>query len=114
MELRTFDDEAFVVDGETFFHLWCCDCSLRHMVLIEPIGKAGEQFKKQNGKLAIGMLCDRESTEMARENKIVTQMGNQGASNSGMTKVQEWFNDGKIGTVDEVDEDDWNFGNNHH
>jgi|TARA_R100000231_G_C5251614_1_gene142916 hypothetical protein len=67
MELRTFDDEAFVVDGETFFHLWCCDCSLRHMVLIEPIGKAGEQFKKQNGKLAIGMLCDRESTEMARE-----------------------------------------------
>jgi hypothetical protein len=37
------------------------------MVLIEPIGKAGEQFKKQNGKLAIGMLCDRESTEMARE-----------------------------------------------
>ena len=41
-------------------------------------------------------------TEMARENKIVTQMGNQGASNSGMTKVQEWFNDGKIGTVDEV------------
>ena len=58
MELRTFDDEAFVVDGETFFHLWCCDCSLRHMVLIEPIGKVGEQFKKQN---------DRESTEMARE-----------------------------------------------
>ena len=41
-------------------------------------------------------------TEMARENKIVSQMGNQGASNSGMTKVQEWFNEGKIGTVDEV------------
>ena len=41
-------------------------------------------------------------TEMARENKIVTQMGNQGASNSGMIKVQEWFNEGKIGAVDEV------------
>ena len=41
-------------------------------------------------------------TEMARENEIVSQMGNQGASNSGMTKVQEWFNEGKIGTVNEV------------
>ena len=41
-------------------------------------------------------------TEMAREKKIVTQMGNQGASNSGMIKIQEWFNKGLIGSVDEV------------
>ena len=30
-------------------------------------------------------------TERAREKNIVTQMGNQGASNSGMVKVKEWF-----------------------
>ena len=41
-------------------------------------------------------------TETAREKKIVSQMGNQGASNSGMRKVQEWFDSGLIGEVDEV------------
>ena len=41
-------------------------------------------------------------TETAREKKIVSQMGNQGASNSGMRKVQEWFDAGLIGEVDEV------------
>ena len=41
-------------------------------------------------------------TETAIEKKIVTQMGNQGASNSGMIKIQEWFNKGLIGSVDEV------------
>ena len=41
-------------------------------------------------------------TETAIEKKIVTQMGNQGASNSGMIKIQEWFNKGLIGAVDEV------------
>ena len=29
-------------------------------------------------------------------------MGNQGASNSGMVKVKEWFDAGLIGNVDEV------------
>ena len=41
-------------------------------------------------------------TETARDKSIVTQMGNQGASNSGMRKVQEWFDAGLIGEVDEV------------
>ena len=41
-------------------------------------------------------------TETARDKRIVTQMGNQGASNSGMRKVQEWFDAGLIGEVDEV------------
>ena len=41
-------------------------------------------------------------TETARDKKIVTQMGNQGASNSGMVKIQEWFNKKLIGDVDKV------------
>ena len=41
-------------------------------------------------------------TETAREKKIVTQMGNQGASNSGMVKIQEWFNKKLIGDFDKV------------
>ena len=58
MELKTFDDEAFVVDAETYFHLWCCDCNLRHLVILDAMGKEGEKFKQDNGKIAIAMTRD--------------------------------------------------------
>ena len=38
-------------------------------------------------------------TEAAREYKIVTQMGNQGASNPGIKQMEEWFAAGVIGKV---------------
>ncbi|MGF1635814.1 MAG: Gfo/Idh/MocA family oxidoreductase [Cyclobacteriaceae bacterium] len=38
-------------------------------------------------------------TEAARKYKIVTQMGNQGASNPGQEQMIEWFNKGMIGNV---------------
>lgn len=41
-------------------------------------------------------------TEAARKYKVVTQMGNQGASNPGQRQMQDWFNKGMIGTVNEV------------
>ncbi len=41
-------------------------------------------------------------TETARKYKIVSQMGNQGASNSSQVQLVEWFNQGVIGTVNEV------------
>jgi len=41
-------------------------------------------------------------TESARKYKIVSQMGNQGASNPGQAQMIEWFNKGLIGTVSEV------------
>lgn len=41
-------------------------------------------------------------TETARANKIVSQMGNQGASNPDQLKVQEWIDSGLIGKVSEV------------
>ena len=41
-------------------------------------------------------------TEKARELKIVTQMGNQGASNPSQIKVKEWIDKGLIGSVSEV------------
>jgi predicted dehydrogenase len=36
-------------------------------------------------------------TEYARKNKIVAQMGNQGASGEGVRQMQEWYNAGIIG-----------------
>ncbi|WP_200974555.1 Gfo/Idh/MocA family protein [Echinicola sp. 20G] len=41
-------------------------------------------------------------TQMARDKKIVTQMGNQGGSNPYLQIVQDWINDGKIGAVSKV------------
>lgn len=41
-------------------------------------------------------------TEKAREKKIVTQMGNQGASNPAQLQVQKWINEGEIGNVHTV------------
>ena len=38
-------------------------------------------------------------TEAAKRYKVVTQMGNQGASGDGVRRLQEWYNAGKIGKV---------------
>ncbi|WP_281543166.1 Gfo/Idh/MocA family protein [Maribacter aestuarii] len=41
-------------------------------------------------------------TEMARTNKIVSQMGNQGGSNPLLKMVQKWIDEDKIGAVSKV------------
>jgi predicted dehydrogenase len=41
----------------------------------------------------------RVMTEAARKYKVVTQMGNQGASGDGVRQLREWFNAGIIGDV---------------
>ncbi|MBO0931391.1 Gfo/Idh/MocA family protein [Fibrella aquatilis] len=41
-------------------------------------------------------------TEGARKHKVVTQMGNQGASNPDQLKMVEWYDKGQIGTVHTV------------
>ena len=44
----------------------------------------------------------RALTQMARTNKIVTQMGNQGGSNPLLGMVQQWIDEDKIGAVSKV------------
>ena len=41
-------------------------------------------------------------TEAARRYRVVTQMGNQGASGEGTRQMVEWFDKGLIGTVDQA------------
>ena len=41
-------------------------------------------------------------TRMAQEQQVVTQMGNQGASNPLLGMVQEWIDSGKLGTITDV------------
>ena len=72
MNIRTFDDEAFAVDAEAHFYLWCCDCNLRHLVVVEAMGKGSDEFIEKGGKIAIGMLRDDVATDMSRKtNQIV-------------------------------------------
>ncbi len=44
----------------------------------------------------------RTLTEAAKKYKVVTQMGNQGASNDGVRQLTEWYNDGQVGDVHTV------------
>ena len=44
----------------------------------------------------------RQLTENARKYKVVTQMGNQGASGEGVRQMQEWYQAGLIGEVTRV------------
>jgi predicted dehydrogenase len=44
----------------------------------------------------------RKLTEAARKYKVVTQMGNQGASNDGPRQMKEWYDAGLIGDVHTV------------
>ena len=44
----------------------------------------------------------RALTEAAKRYKVVTQMGNQGASNDGVRQLQEWYDDNVIGKVHTV------------
>jgi hypothetical protein len=67
MHINTFDNDAFVVDSESFFHLWCCDCNLRHLVVIEAVGNGSDTFKNEGGKIAIAMARDNMPTDMARK-----------------------------------------------
>ena len=41
-------------------------------------------------------------TELARKQKVVTQMGNQGGSNPLLNIVQKWVDSGKVGKISEV------------
>ena len=72
MHVTTFDDEAVVIDAESYFYLWCCDCNLRHLVVVEAVGNGADKFKSDEGKIAIAMSRDQAATEMSRkDNNIV-------------------------------------------
>lgn len=53
--------------------------------------------------MAYSVYEARKMTEVARANKVVTQMGNQGRSDEGTRLVAEWIAAGAIGDVREVE-----------
>ena len=71
MHVTTFDDETVLVDAESYFYLWCCDCNLRQLVVVEAVGNGADKFKSDDGKIAIAMARDQVATEMSRKDKNI-------------------------------------------
>ncbi|MAG27138.1 hypothetical protein CMI47_16500 [Candidatus Pacearchaeota archaeon] len=72
MNIKTFDDDAFAVDAESYFNFWCCDCNLRHLVVVEAIGNGSDVFKSNGGKIALAFSRDDAATKLSRKaDKIV-------------------------------------------
>jgi predicted dehydrogenase len=67
-----------------------------HMVATLAAMKAGKHVYVQK-PLTHDIYEARLLTEAARKYKVVTQMGNQGASGDGVRLMQEWYNAGLIG-----------------
>jgi predicted dehydrogenase len=66
------------------------------------VGMAAMQLKKHvyiQKPLTHDIYEARMLTKAAHDNKVVTQMGNQGASGDGVRQLQDWYNAGTIGDV---------------
>ena len=64
--LQDADIDPVVVKSGSFFYLWCCDCSLRHIVFVD---------KGHDDTVKIGLSRDHVATKNARklENIVVYQ-----------------------------------------
>ncbi len=73
-----------------------------HAVISLPFMKAKKHAYVEK-PLTHNIYEARLMAKIAKENGIVTQMGNQGASGDGIRQAQEWINAGVIGRVHRVD-----------
>ncbi len=74
-----------------------------HMHAIQALGamELGKHVYVQK-PLTHDIYEARQLTEAAKKYKVVTQMGNQGASGDGVRRMREWYNAGLIGDVHTV------------
>lgn len=72
-----------------------------HTVAALPAMEMGKHVYVQK-PLTHDIFEARKLTEAAKKYKVVTQMGNQGASGDGVRKLREWYNAGLIGKVHTV------------
>jgi predicted dehydrogenase len=72
-----------------------------HAVIAMAAIKSGKHVYVQK-PLAHDIYETRMLTKAANQYKVVTQMGNQGASGQGVKQMIQWFDEGKIGKVTKV------------
>ncbi|MDI9336799.1 MAG: Gfo/Idh/MocA family oxidoreductase [Alphaproteobacteria bacterium] len=70
-----------------------------------PIAMAAMQLGKHvyvQKPLSHDIYEARMMTEAAKKYQVVTQMGNQGASKSGVKMMKKWYDEGRIGEITEI------------
>lgn len=107
--VKKFDDARFFEDFRKMFDTMASDIDAvtistpdhTHAVIAMAAMQLGKHVYVQK-PLTHNLAEARQLTEAARQYKVVSQMGNQGASNAGQRQMLEWFGQGLIGTVNEV------------
>lgn len=107
--VKKFDDARFFEDFRKMFDTMASDIDAvtistpdhTHAVIAMAAMQLGKHVYVQK-PLTHNLAEARQLTEAARQYKVVSQMGNQGASNAGQQQMLEWFGQGLIGTVNEV------------
>jgi len=71
MKLSDFDPEPIAVRPPQSFYLWCCDCHLRHQVIVDVVGKRADEFRNSDVAIGIAMVRDNVATELSRKSEGV-------------------------------------------
>ncbi len=95
-DFRKLFDEVKTIDAVTI-----STPDHTHAVIAMAAIKSGKHVYVQK-PLTHNIYEARMLTEAANTHKVVTQMGNQGASGEGVKQMVKWFDDDKIGTVHTV------------
>ena len=75
-KLRNFDPEAVMVRPGGMFHLWCCDCKLRHTVFADIENHKNKEF------VVIGLARDDGATNLARKTDKLVLYQRKGAGDA--------------------------------
>lgn len=75
-KLRNFDPEAVMIRPGGMFHLWCCDCKLRHTVFADVENHKGKEW------VVIGLTRDDGATNLARKTDKIVLYQRKGAGNA--------------------------------
>lgn len=100
---KTFDDwrEMFDKMGNKFDAVMVATADHTHAIVAAHAMEMGKHVYVQK-PLTHTVYESRLLTKLARKNKVVTQMGNQGNSGEGIRQICEWIWDGAIGEIEEV------------
>ena len=69
MKLSDFDPEPIALKPPHSFYLWCCDCHLRHQVIVDVVGKKAEEFRDSDLAIGIAIVRDSVATDLSRKSE---------------------------------------------
>ena len=74
--IRNFDPEAVMIRPGGMFHLWCCDCKLRHTVFADVEKHKGDEY------ILLGLIRDDGATNIARKTDKIVLYQRKGAGDA--------------------------------